>query len=323
MPLAHSVPWLQKAPGGARHVPPAEHGVLSGQSAAVEQLWQAPPFAPQKWSMQLAGVQASDPEAMQNLLVVQLCAAQSPLTAHGAPPGRAQTPALQCVLAQSAPVAQAAQTWAAQRPLPHAASEPQASPSASLQKPAWQMPLKHWLPAVQGSRKAPRLPLPVHMPPVAQMARFSHMPASPTPSGSAVQLPTWPGIAHELQTSQDVAPQQTELTHAEPPAQSLVAAQALPWAHGGQAAPPQSTSVSDPSLMPSLSQTGPASLPAPPVPLLEVEVELEVELVVLLPLLEVEPAAPPVPLLDVDVVLNVVPAPPVPHVRRTPQSDES
>ena len=69
MPLAHSLPWWQKAPGGARQLPPPEHGVFSGQSAAVMQLWQEPPL--QKWSMQLAGVQGSDPEAAQNLVVKQ------------------------------------------------------------------------------------------------------------------------------------------------------------------------------------------------------------------------------------------------------------
>jgi hypothetical protein len=132
-----------------------------------------------------------------------------------------------------------------------------------------------------------------------------------------VQVPALPGIAHEVQASQEGEPQQTDSTHVVPPAQSPLTLQRFPWAQGGQLGPPQPTSVSVPA---SALQTGPPS--APPVPVVDEDVDEDEDVDVDV---ELEPMVPPEPVADIALELAVVVAvPPLPpHVRRSPQSDES
>ncbi len=165
VPLAQVVPDVQKAPLGARQLPPVQ-AVPIGQSAAVEQVAQLP--LTQACVMQVSGEQARLPCCTQNLLKVHEPPAQSPATAHEAPPGSPHTPALHTPVAHPSLEAQAAQTCAAQRPLMHAASSPHASPFGSLHRPAAHVPLKQSEFCVQAS---PKCPLP---PDATQLAIASH-----------------------------------------------------------------------------------------------------------------------------------------------------
>jgi hypothetical protein len=166
-PEAHCAAAVQKAPDGARQVPPV-HGVLIGQSLAVEQVAQA--LAMQAWVMQVAGVHASEPDCTQKLDEKQEAPAQSEPVAQGSPPPSAQTPALQCASGQSVSAAHALQTLLAQRPLAHESSSGQGSPTASLQSPAWHTPLKQPAPMVQVYPKCPRLVADPHEPAPSHVA---------------------------------------------------------------------------------------------------------------------------------------------------------
>jgi hypothetical protein len=128
----------------------------SVDSLAVVQVSQLPLM--QACVMQVWGVHARLPCWTQNLLKVHEPPAQSAATAHDAPPGSPQMPALHTPVAQASAEAHAAQTCAAQRPLMHAASSAQASPFFSLHKPAAHVPLKQSELCVHASPKWPLLP---------------------------------------------------------------------------------------------------------------------------------------------------------------------
>jgi hypothetical protein len=229
---------------------------------------------------------------------------------------------LQWLLAQSVSDPQVAHTSAVQRPLPQAASEPQGSPRASLQKPAWQTPLTQELACVQAVPKGSLETALMQLPPAAQTASPSQwLTRSSVPAGRSVQVPALPGIAHEVQVMQEAEPQHTDSTQVAPATQSLVSRHRLPCAQGGQPGPPQPTSVSVPA---SALQTGPPSLPAPPAPVVPLELEVEVVPLELVEVpVELELVEVPVELVLVEVELVVATPPVPPHVRRSPQSDES
>ncbi len=170
----------------------------------------------------------------------------------------------------------------------------------------------------------------------SHVAKPKQMVGTSAPAGTGVQKPCLPGMPHEmhaLPASLHTLSQQDPSTQG-PFAQSLPFVQIFPWTHGAQSGPPQSTSVSFPSCIPSWHV--PASAP-PPVP---VPVELLVELL-LLELLLAPPVLVPVELLlaaPVPVELLLAPLPPwplllvlllappappaLPHVTRSPQSDD-
>jgi hypothetical protein len=153
IPLAHLAcpPSVQKAPGGARQLPPV-HAVLSGQSAGPLHVAQLAPW--QWWVMHSAGVHPG-PVCTQNFEAVHIPLAQSGPAAQGAPPGRSQTPPLQVPSGQSPATTHALQTFPAQRWLPQVTLSKHGSPSASLQSPAWHTPLKQGTVAEHGSPKCP------------------------------------------------------------------------------------------------------------------------------------------------------------------------
>ena len=72
-------------------------------------------------------------------------------------------------------------------------------------------------------------------------------PAVVSPAGTLVHVPTLPGSVHDAHVPPQAALQHMPPTQAEL-AQSVVATHVLPLAQGGQL-PPQSTSVSLPSLI--------------------------------------------------------------------------
>jgi hypothetical protein len=256
VPLAQVVPDVQYAPAGARQLPPVQ-AVPIGQSAAVMQVSQLPLM--QACVKQVCGVHGGLLCCTQNLLKEHEPPAQSAATAHDAPPGSPQLPAVHTPVAQPSAEAHAAQRCVAQRPLMHAASSAQASPIFSLHRPAPHVPLKQSEFCVHAS---PKCPLPADATQLAvasQTALMVHMFfVSSTPAGRPVHVPTLPGIRQELQRAVQVAaqpgwhksgvPEQLPLAQSPATLHFCCGPAAL---HVAPHEPPQSTSVSSASSRPS------------------------------------------------------------------------
>jgi hypothetical protein len=170
---------------------------------------------------------------------------QSPLRSQGEPFGALHTFITHDFEGQSASAAQPAQVLLVQSLLAHSALSPQGLPFGARQKPARQVLLAHSLLSVQG--------LPVF---VLQLLAPSHasvgsmqVPGSMSPTRTGVQVPGDPSTLQAWHVPPHVVVQQTLSTHVVLPEHSGSILQASP-AHFPQA-PPQSTAVSGPFLMPS------------------------------------------------------------------------
>jgi hypothetical protein len=127
-----------------------------------------------------------------------------------------------------------------------------------------------------------------------------------------------------MHVGQELLAQHTDSTHESPAAQSFITAHPFPIPQAGQTGPPQSTSVSCPSWIPSWHCPASPPASAPPAPVLDDVLPLDDPLELADPL-ELDGA----PLLDAPLELNDVlvpaepPAPPGPHVCSSVQSEES
>ena len=170
---------------------------------------------------------------------------QSAATSQGEPFGALHTLATHDFEGQSASTAQPAQVLFVQSLLAHSALSTQGLPFGARQKPARHVLLAQSLLSMQV------LPVPAlqFFAPSHASAGSAQVPGSMSPTGTGVHVPRDPGTSQAWQVPPQAVVQQTLSTHVVVPAQSMFLPQVSP-AHFPQA-PPQSTAVSGPFLMPS------------------------------------------------------------------------